>query len=79
MAGGLDAQIGNRAHEVLAGLIGAPPAGFRSANWDLSPATIATVAEMGFRYDSSLMADEEPYELLLDGAPGAPARRPRPP
>jgi peptidoglycan/xylan/chitin deacetylase (PgdA/CDA1 family) len=56
-----------RAHDVLARLIGAPPTGFRSANWDLSPATVATVVEMGFRYDSSLMADEEPYELLVEG------------
>ncbi|PZN96255.1 MAG: polysaccharide deacetylase [Alphaproteobacteria bacterium] len=58
-----------RAHDILTPLIGAPPVGFRSANWDLSPHTIAIVAELGLRYDSSLMADEAPYELLLDGAP----------
>lgn len=56
-----------RAHDVLTPLIGAPPVGFRSANWDLSPNTIAIVEEMGLLYDSSLMADEVPYELLLDG------------
>lgn len=56
-----------RAHDVLTPLIGSPPVGFRSANWDLSPNTIAIVAEMGLLYDSSLMADEVPYELLLDG------------
>ena len=58
-----------RARDVLASLIGAAPVGFRSANWDLSPATIAIVAELGLLYDSSLMADEAPYELLLDGRP----------
>jgi peptidoglycan/xylan/chitin deacetylase (PgdA/CDA1 family) len=58
-----------RARDVLASLIDAAPVGFRSANWDLSPNTIAIVAELGLLYDSSLMADEAPYELLLDGKP----------
>ncbi len=57
----------HRARDTLAGVIGAAPVGFRSANWDLSPHTLAIAAEMGLRYDSSLMADENPYELLLDG------------
>lgn len=58
-----------RARDVLAPLIGAPPVGFRSANWDLSPNTIAIAEEMGLLYDSSLMADDAPYELLSDGRP----------
>lgn len=58
-----------RAYDVLTPLIGEPPVGFRSANWDLSPHTLGIVAELGLRYDSSLMADESPYELLLDGRP----------
>jgi len=58
-----------RAHEKLTSVIGYRPVGFRSANWDLSPATIAIAADMGLLYDSSLMADEAPYELLLDGNP----------
>lgn len=58
-----------RARDVLSSLIDAAPVGFRSANWDLSPDTIAIVAELGLLYDSSLMADEAPYELLLDGRP----------
>lgn len=58
-----------RARDVLAPLIGAPPVGFRSANWDLSPHTIEIVAEMGLLYDSSLMADEAPYELVCNGQP----------
>lgn len=56
-----------RARDLLAGQLGTAPVGFRSANWDLSPNTIAIVAELGFEYDSSLMADEDCYELLLDG------------
>ena len=58
-----------RARDVLERLIGAAPVGFRSANWDLSAHTIALIAEMGVEYDSSLMADEACYELLVDGKP----------
>lgn len=58
-----------RARDQLDRTMGQTPVGFRSANWDLSPHTIAIVAEMGLEYDSSLMADEACYELLLDGAP----------
>ena len=58
-----------RAHDVLAEQIGHAPVGFRSANWDLSPHTIKIVSELGLEYDSSLMADEDCYELLLDGKP----------
>jgi peptidoglycan/xylan/chitin deacetylase (PgdA/CDA1 family) len=58
-----------RAIDTLTSLIGAPPVGFRSANWDLSPHTIKILADLGLSYDSSLMADESPYELLLDGHP----------
>ena len=58
-----------RARDVLEQQIGQAPVGFRSANWDLSPDTIAIVTELGLEYDSSLMADEDCYELLLDGEP----------
>jgi peptidoglycan/xylan/chitin deacetylase (PgdA/CDA1 family) len=56
-----------RARDVLEQHSGKTPVGFRSANWDLSPHTIAIVAELGLEYDSSLMADEDCYDLLLDG------------
>jgi peptidoglycan/xylan/chitin deacetylase (PgdA/CDA1 family) len=58
-----------RANDVLSGILGEAPKGFRSANWDLSPQTIRLVREIGCEYDSSLMADEDCYELLLDGEP----------
>jgi len=58
-----------RARDVLADLLGDAPKGFRSANWDLSPATIPIVEALGCEYDSSLMADESCYELVVDGRP----------
>ena len=62
-------QLMRRAYDVLGEQIGESPVGFRSANWDLSPHTIGIVRDMGLSYDSSLMADESCYELLLDGTP----------
>jgi peptidoglycan/xylan/chitin deacetylase (PgdA/CDA1 family) len=58
-----------RARDTLAKLSGRTPVGHRAAQWDTSRHTVALVKELGLLYDSSLMADEEPYELLLDGAP----------
>lgn len=58
-----------RAAEVLDQLAGRPPVGMRTASWDFSPNTLVIIKEMGLLYDSSLMADDEPYELLSDGEP----------
>jgi peptidoglycan/xylan/chitin deacetylase (PgdA/CDA1 family) len=58
-----------RASDVLAEAAGRPPVGMRTASWDFSPNTLAIIAEMKLLYDSSLMADDEAYELLLDGEP----------
>lgn len=60
-------KLMQKAFDVLADQLGSPPVGFRSANWDLSPHTIPIVRELGLLYDSSLMADDSCYELLLDG------------
>src|SRR5258708_7344849 len=43
--------------------------GLRTASWDFSPSTLGIQKELGLLYDSSLMADEDCYELLLDGEP----------
>jgi peptidoglycan-N-acetylglucosamine deacetylase len=45
------------------------PVGMRTPSWDFSPSTLAIEKELGLLYDSSLMADEDAYELLLDGEP----------
>ncbi len=58
-----------RAREVLTRLSGQTPVGMRTASWDFSPWTLKIIREMGLLYDSSLMADDEPYELLDDGKP----------
>ncbi len=58
-----------RARDTLECILGAAPVGFRSASWDLSAHTIDLVRELGLRYDSSMMADDECYELLVEGKP----------
>ncbi|MBF6604505.1 MAG: polysaccharide deacetylase [Chloroflexi bacterium] len=47
-----------RSFEAIANAAGAPPAGFRAPYWSLSPRTLELAEELGFRYDSSLMADD---------------------
>lgn len=58
-----------RAADVLAKLSGRVPVGIRTASWDFSPHTLAIIREMGLLYDSSLMADDDPYEITADGEP----------
>lgn len=47
--------------------VGKKPVGFRSAAWDLTESTVAIVKEMGFLYESSMMADDRPYVLMANG------------
>ena len=58
-----------RAADVLEQLAGQRPVGIRTPSWDFSPATLLIARDMGLLYDSSLMADVDCYELLLDGEP----------
>ena len=58
-----------RAANVLEKITGVRPVGIRTPSWDFSPQTLAISREMGLIYDSSLMADDEPYEILEDGEP----------
>jgi peptidoglycan/xylan/chitin deacetylase (PgdA/CDA1 family) len=56
-----------RSADTLARITGKPPVGMRTPSWDFSQHTLRIVRELGLLYDSSLMADDEPYELLEDG------------
>ena len=58
-----------RAADVLERLTKKAPVGIRTASWDFSPSTLTIIHEMKLLYDSSLMADDDPYELLRDGNP----------
>jgi peptidoglycan/xylan/chitin deacetylase (PgdA/CDA1 family) len=58
-----------RSADALERVAGVRPVGLRTPSWDFSPHTLTIEREMGLVYDSSLMADEDCYELLLDGEP----------
>jgi peptidoglycan/xylan/chitin deacetylase (PgdA/CDA1 family) len=58
-----------RAIDTLEKLTGLRPVGIRTPSWDFNPATMSVLREAGFRYDSSLMADDDCYELLDHGEP----------
>jgi peptidoglycan/xylan/chitin deacetylase (PgdA/CDA1 family) len=55
--------------ELLTKLTGRRPVGYRAPSWQFSFWTMTQVKEAGFLYDSSLMASDDAYELLLDGQP----------
>ena len=56
-----------RSSDVLTKITGVRPVGMRTPSWDFSPATLKIQRELGLLYDSSLMADDDPYELMQDG------------
>lgn len=55
-----------RSFEVLHKITGVAPVGMRTPSWDFSPNTLMLAKELGLIYDSSLMADVDCYELLMD-------------
>ncbi|MTD54412.1 polysaccharide deacetylase family protein [Amycolatopsis pithecellobii] len=66
---GVERDLMFRAADTLEKLTGTRPAGIRTPSWDLSPDTLEITRELGLTYDSSLMADDDCYEILADGEP----------
>lgn len=62
-------ELMRRAFDALVEITGEVPVGIRTPSWDFSLATIKLVRELGLLYDSSLMADDRPYEVLENGQP----------
>jgi peptidoglycan/xylan/chitin deacetylase (PgdA/CDA1 family) len=58
-----------RAIDYLTEATGERPVGYRAPSWNFSPNTLSIIRELGFIYESSLMADDRPYELLAAGEP----------
>jgi peptidoglycan/xylan/chitin deacetylase (PgdA/CDA1 family) len=65
----IERDLMRRAFDVLTKASGQTPVGVRVPSWDFSPNTLMLIRELGLFYDSSLMADDEPYELLENGEP----------
>lgn len=66
---GVEAELLERSLDALEGLAGQRPRGQRTPSFATSAQTLALAEKAGLVYDSSLMADDEPYEVLLDSRP----------
>jgi peptidoglycan-N-acetylglucosamine deacetylase len=64
---GTERELMTRASDTLTRITGKRPVGIRTPSWDYSPHTLKLTRELGLIYDSSLMADDRPYEVLADG------------
>ena len=62
-------ELVTRAVTYLTEATGSRPVGYRAPSWNFSPNTLNIVKGLGFLYDSSLMADDRPYELMQNGEP----------
>lgn len=58
-----------RAVDYYTELLGKAPVGYRAPSWNFSPNTLDIIRRLGFLYDSSLMADDRPYEINANGEP----------
>ena len=58
-----------RSLDYLEQATGERPVGYRAPSWNFSSSTLSIIRELGFTYDSSLMADDRPYEILENGEP----------
>jgi peptidoglycan/xylan/chitin deacetylase (PgdA/CDA1 family) len=66
---GVERDLTFRAADTLERIAGRRPVGIRTASWDFSVDTMGIIRELGLLYDSSLMGDDDAYELLEQGEP----------
>ena len=66
---GDERELHLRAADTIEKVTGVRAVGMRTPSWDFSPATLKIERELGLIYDSSLMADDDPYELVEQGVP----------
>ena len=58
-----ETRILDRGIDILEGLTGRKPQGYRAPSWELTPDSLRLLQERGFSYDSSLMGDDAPYPV----------------
>ena len=54
-------EVLKRGIDILSGITGEKPLGYRSPSWELSAHSLDLLTSHGFIYDSSLMGDDAPY------------------
>ena len=65
----VERDLVKRALDYLTEITGTRPVGYRAPSWNFSPNTLSIIRELGFQYESSMMSDDRPYELLQHGQP----------
>jgi peptidoglycan/xylan/chitin deacetylase (PgdA/CDA1 family) len=65
--GDTERRLLEQAVDAIEEIAGTRPVGYRAPSWNFSPNTLSIVRDLGFVYESSLMADDRPYELVGDG------------
>ena len=65
----VEKRLLEQALERMTELVGKRPVGYRAPSWNFSDNTLELLMELGFLYDSSLMADDRPYEIVANGEP----------
>jgi peptidoglycan/xylan/chitin deacetylase (PgdA/CDA1 family) len=65
----VERDLVKRALDYLTQVTGTRPVGYRAPSWNFSPNTLSIIRELGFMYESSMMSDDRPYELLQNGQP----------
>ncbi|MGA2982244.1 MAG: polysaccharide deacetylase [Terriglobia bacterium] len=66
---GEERELTTRAFQWWTQRLGYPPAGIRTPSWDFTGDTLAIIRDLGLVYDSSLMADDRPYEIVSARTP----------
>jgi peptidoglycan/xylan/chitin deacetylase (PgdA/CDA1 family) len=66
---GEEQRMLDQAIEHLTKAAGKKPVGYRAPSWQFSQWTPGQIKAAGFLYDSSLMASDDAYEIMIDGQP----------
>ena len=61
-------QVLEKGIDILHGITGEQPKGYRSPSWELSEHSLGFLSSLGFIYDTSLMGDDAPYLLEATGS-----------
>ena len=65
----VEREMVTKAIAMLTDITGEEPVGYRAPSWNFSDATPDILMDAGFLYESSMMADDRPYELVINGEP----------
>ncbi|HRK25544.1 MAG TPA: polysaccharide deacetylase family protein [Beijerinckiaceae bacterium] len=66
---GVERDLITGARETIARLVGQAPTGYQAPGSGLSAETPAVLCDLGFIYESSLMSDDDPFDLTMAGQP----------